>query len=115
MLLVTGATGYLGAAFAAEMVSAGLPAGSGPPAPAVNHTSGVRRARDADLDDEDAAGRRNAGLRWCSPAASVGHSPAETRAANVGGTRRALRRRPRRGWAGGVHRAAAPPLTAPAR
>ena len=105
MLLVTGATGYLGSALVAEMVRQGLPVRATVRSPerAAILPAMVERAH-ADLADEEALVRA---MRGCEGvfhlAASVGASPAETREANVEGTRRVLRAAVRAGVRRVVH------------
>jgi dihydroflavonol-4-reductase len=93
MLLVTGATGYLGSALVSVLVERGLPVR------AVVRSSrrgavlpgGVEHVF-ADLDDESSLARAMDGCEAVFHlAASVGHSPAETRRANVNGTIHVLR------------------------
>lgn len=93
MLLVTGATGYLGSAVVAALVQRGHPvrATVRDPARASVLPDGVERVA-ADLDDEASLA---AALDGCDGvlhlAASVAHSLAEGRRTNVEGTGRVLR------------------------
>ena len=92
MLLVTGATGYLGAALAAHLTSAGLPvrATIRSTARASVLPEEVERVH-ADLHDEQSLVEA---MRGCDGvfhlAASLGPSPEDTRRANVDGTARVL-------------------------
>jgi dihydroflavonol-4-reductase len=88
VLLVTGATGYLGSALVGVLVERGFAVRAvvrsqqrGTVLPA-----GVEQVF-ADLDDADSLARAMSGCEAAFHlAASVGHSPAETRRANVDGT-----------------------------
>jgi dihydroflavonol-4-reductase len=93
MLLVTGATGYLGSALVDVLVERGV---------AVRAVVRSQRRRTvlpavveqvfADLDDPDSLAGAMTGCQGAFHlAASVGHSPAETRRANVNGTVNVLR------------------------
>ena len=99
MLLVTGATGYLGAALVDLLVRRGLPVRVTVRSPerASVLPDAVERVA-ADLADEEALARAMAGCEGVFHlAASVGHSLHETREANVEGTRRVLRAATRTG------------------
>ena len=105
MLLVTGATGYLGAALADLLVREGhdVRATVRSPQRAAVLPAAVERVP-ADLADEDALVRA---LQGCEGvfhlAASLGPSPEDTRASNVEGTRRVLRAAARAGVRRVVH------------
>jgi dihydroflavonol-4-reductase len=99
MLLVTGGTGYLGAALVEVLVRRGLPVRATVRSPerASVLPDAVERVG-ADLADEEALARAMAGCEGVFHlAASVGHSPRDTREANVEGTRRVLRAAQRAG------------------
>jgi dihydroflavonol-4-reductase len=93
MLLVTGATGYLGSALVAVLVEQGflVRATVRNPDRAAVLPAEVERIT-ADLDDEESLRRAAAGCDGVFHlAATVGHSPDQTRRANVDGTARVLR------------------------
>src|SRR3712207_683419 len=93
MLLVTGGTGYLGAALVELLVREGLPMRVivRSPARADILPPSVERVP-ADLGDEEALARAMTGCEGVFHlAASLGQTPAETRDLNVEGTRRVLR------------------------
>lgn len=99
MLLVTGATGYLGAALVRVLVDGGYPvrATVRDPGRASVLPEEVERAA-ADLEDEGSLERAMAGCDGVFHlAASVSHSASATRRANVEGTERVLRAAERAG------------------
>lgn len=105
MLLVTGATGYLGAALVDLLVQEGLPVRAlvRSPERATILPPSVERAP-GDLADEAALARAMAGCEGVFHlAASVGGTLAETREYNAEGTRRVLRLAARAGVRRVVH------------
>ena len=115
MLLVTGATGYLGSALVDLLVRRGLPvrATVRRPERASVLPDSVEQA-DADLADEEALTRAMAGCEGVFHlAASVGHSLEQTREANVEGTRRVLRAAARAGVRRVVYTSSSAAIIAP--
>lgn len=104
-MLVTGATGYLGAALVDLLVRRGMPVRAvvRTTARASVLPEGVEQVA-ADLSDEDSLARAMAGCEGVFHlAASVGHNLEATREANAEGTRRVVRAAARAGVRRLVH------------